>query len=69
MVALVNDPTDLLTTTEVGEVLGVSGKTVSRWADDGSLPVITLPSKHRRFRRSDVDAFLVGLAAGPGGAA
>ena len=53
-----SDPDDLLTTTEVGEILGVSGKTVSRYADLGTLPVLTLPSGHRRFRRSDIDALL-----------
>jgi len=52
------DPDDLLTTTEAGEILGVSGKTVSRYADLGTLPVLTLPSGHRRFRRSDLEALL-----------
>ena len=52
------DPEDLLTTTEAGELLGVSGKTISRYADLGQVPVITLPSGHRRFRRSDLDALL-----------
>jgi excisionase family DNA binding protein len=53
-----SDPDDLLTTTEAGEILGVSGKTVSRYADLGTLPVLTLPSGHRRFRRSDIDDLL-----------
>ena len=71
MVTSVTDPDELLTTTEAGELLGVSGKTVSRYADLGTLPVLTLPSGHRRFRRSDLDALLAGTATGPvsGGAA
>ena len=59
-----HDPDDLITTSEAGEILGVSGKTVSRYADLGTLPVLTLPSGHRRFRRSDVDAlFAAGRAS------
>ena len=58
MVTSVTDPDELLTTTEAGELLGVSGKTVVRYADLGTLPVLTLPSGHRRFRRSDIDNLL-----------
>ena len=49
---------DLLTSAEAGAVLGVSGKTVARYADAGTLPVVVLPSGHRRYRRSDLDALL-----------
>jgi len=71
MMADMSEPDDLLTTTEAGDILGVSGKTVSRYADLGTLAVIVLPSGHRRFRRSDIDALLAGTATGPvsGGAA
>lgn len=37
--------------------LGVSVETMRRWADNGQIPVITLPSGHRRFRLADLDAF------------
>ncbi|HSS09088.1 MAG TPA: helix-turn-helix domain-containing protein [Acidimicrobiales bacterium] len=50
---------DLLTTAEVADLAGVSRTTVWRWAEDGILPTaVELPSGHRRFRRSDVDALL-----------
>lgn len=58
MMAPMTDPADLLTSAEAGAVLGVSGKTIARYADTGLLPVITLPTGHRRFRRSDLDAML-----------
>jgi excisionase family DNA binding protein len=55
------DAPGLLTAAEVGQLLdGLSAETVNRWARDGKLPCITLPSGHRRFRRKDVDAILAG---------
>ena len=39
--------------TRAAEVLGVHPNTLRKWADDGIVPVILLPSGHRRF---DVDA-------------
>jgi len=48
----------LLTAKEVGDELGVSHFTVSRWAREGLFPAIALPGgKGWRFRRSDLDAF------------
>jgi excisionase family DNA binding protein len=44
-------------------LLGVSVDTVRRWSDDGRLPVTVLPSGHRRYRRSDIDALLAKGAA------
>lgn len=63
-----------MTAREVGEALGgISDETVNRWAREGKLPCITLPSGQRRYRRSDIDAILVPTAAGetthPGGGA
>lgn len=52
---------ELLTAKEAGEALGgVSDETVNRWARDGKLPCITLPSGQRRFRREIIDAILAG---------
>lgn len=56
---------ELLTAKEVGEALGgISDETVNRWAREGKLACITLPSGQRRFRRSVVDTILAGNVAG-----
>lgn len=56
---------ELLTAKEVGEALGgISDETVNRWARDGKLDHITLPSGQRRFRREVVDAILAGTSTG-----
>lgn len=49
---------DDLTSGEVAAILGVSTETVTNYADAGRLPHYRLPSGHRRFRRSDVEALL-----------
>lgn len=38
--------------------LGVTPRTLQRWAESGKFPSIILPSGRRRFRQSDVDALL-----------
>lgn len=43
---------------DVADVMGVAAKTVTRWADDGKLPVVRTVGGHRRFRQNDVIAFL-----------
>ncbi|GIE75753.1 hypothetical protein Aph02nite_17030 [Actinoplanes philippinensis] len=55
---------ELLTAKEAGEALGgVSDETVNRWARDGRIACITLPSGQRRFRREVIDAILAGNTA------
>lgn len=49
---------DLLTTGAAATILQVGRATVRRYADNGALPVIVLPSGQRRFRRRDVQALL-----------
>lgn len=49
---------DLLKAPEVGELLNVSGETVRRWAKEGRIAHVKLPSGKLRFRREDVDAAL-----------
>ncbi len=56
------DPDSLLTPEEVATALRVSTVTVGRWARDGKIPSIELPTGHRRFRRSAVDAILNGAS-------
>jgi predicted site-specific integrase-resolvase len=56
---------ELLTAGQVGKLLGgISDETVNRWARDGRLDCITLPSGVRRFRRETVDAILSGTSTG-----
>ena len=47
-----------MTTGEAARYLDVSLQTVRRWAKNGSLPVIILPSGHRRFRTEDIERLL-----------
>jgi excisionase family DNA binding protein len=47
---------DLLTVAEVAARLRVSDETVHRWAREGSLPYVPLPSGTKRFRREDIEA-------------
>lgn len=48
----------LLTPSEVARCFNVDPKTVSRWARDKIIPSTKTPGGHRRFRASDVRAFL-----------
>jgi excisionase family DNA binding protein len=48
----------LLTPREVAELLGVRTATVGWWVRTGALrPFVRTPGGHRRYRRSDVEAF------------
>jgi excisionase family DNA binding protein len=44
-------PSDWISLAEASRLLGVSGATLRRWADDGRVPVFTTPGGHRRFSR------------------
>ncbi len=46
---------DLLTSTEVAVLLGVSPSSVKRWAEDGRLACVKTTGKHRRFERAAVE--------------
>ena len=47
---------DFLGPGEAGRLLGVSPKTVARWASQGLIPAIVTLGGHRRFRRTDIEA-------------
>ena len=51
----------LLTVTQAARRLGVSPNTVRAWADSGAIPVLRLPSGHRRFEASALDAVRSGM--------
>jgi excisionase family DNA binding protein len=56
---------ELLTTSEVAEMLRTSSETVRRWAASGQIDAIPLPSGQYRIRRAVVDAILSGETAQP----
>ena len=49
---------DLLTSTEVAELLGVGASSVKRWADSGRLPCVRTLGGHRRFLRAELERAL-----------
>lgn len=49
---------DLLRPAQVALMLGVSTKQVQRYANQGKLRCVKLPSGHRRFRGRDVIGFM-----------
>ena len=58
---------DFLSAGQAAAILGVSPKTVSRWADMGLLPCIVTLGGHRRFDRGVIRgaAEQMGLAGPP----
>ncbi len=63
-----SDETDLLTSGEVAETLGVGPSTVKRWTESGELVCVKTLGGHRRFLRTAVMAFASrnGLKGGTG---
>lgn len=49
-----DDDQPLLTISEASRLLGISTITLRRWSDSGRVPVVMLPSGHRRYRREDI---------------
>lgn len=47
--------TDLLTASQAADAWGVSVYTVRRWARDGKVASLLLPSGRRRYRRTDIE--------------
>lgn len=55
---------ELMTAAEVAAMIPVHAETVRRWAREGQLTAVTLPSGRKRYRRCDVEALLTaGTAA------
>jgi excisionase family DNA binding protein len=54
------DGKELMTPSEVAEVLRVDAKTVTRWAERGLIRSIKTPGGHNRFYRTDIDAIVNG---------
>ena len=49
---------ELLSIGAAAAQLGVSIDTLRRWSASGRIPVVVLPSGHRRYSRDDIDALL-----------
>lgn len=47
---------ELLSSGEAAKILGVGASTIKRWADTGQIQCVKTLGKHRRFRRSEVEA-------------
>jgi len=60
-----DDGREWLTLGQAAAFLGAAQSTVRKWADAGRLPAFYTPGGHRRFRRSDLEAFLAGPRGGP----
>jgi excisionase family DNA binding protein len=49
---------------EAADYVGVHFTTLRRWTDQGKVPCIRTPGGRRRFKRSELDAFMSGLRQG-----
>jgi excisionase family DNA binding protein len=52
------EPSDWLTLGQAAKYLGVAQSTIRKWSDLKRVPTFYTPGGHRRYRRSDLDAFL-----------
>src|SRR5438045_9646354 len=50
--------TEWLTLGQAAKYLGVAQSTIRKWSDLGRVPAFYTPGGHRRYRRTDLDAFL-----------
>jgi len=55
---------DWLTLGQAAKFLGVAQSTIRKWSDLGRVPAFYTPGGHRRYRRSDLEAFIDN--SGPG---
>ena len=49
---------EILRSSEVARLLGVTRKTVWKWTVEGKIKAIRLPSGEFRYRREDVEEFM-----------
>jgi excisionase family DNA binding protein len=60
----VGSTAEWLTLGQAAKYLGVAQSTIRKWSDLGRVPAFYTPGGHRRYRRTDLDAFLE--RSGPG---
>src|SRR5215468_2945563 len=65
MTMAARDDSEWLTLGQAARFLGVAQSTIRKWSDQGRVPAFYTPGGHRRYRRSDLEAFLE--RSGPGG--
>ena len=53
-----------MTLGQAAKFLGVAQSTLRKWSDHGRIPTFVTPGGHRRYRRADLETFLV--RSGPG---
>ncbi len=53
-----------MTLGQAAKFLGVAQSTLRKWSDHGRVPTFYTPGRHRRYRRGDLETFLV--RSGPG---
>jgi len=61
----IRDDSEWLTLGQAARFLGVAQSTIRKWSDNGRVPAFYTPGGHRRYRRTDLEAFLD--RSGPGG--
>jgi excisionase family DNA binding protein len=49
---------DMLSPEEAARLLGISPRTLARWAREHRIPAVILPTGHRRYRVADIEAVL-----------
>jgi excisionase family DNA binding protein len=65
MTAMSVEAREWLSLTGASALLGVHPTTLRRWADAGEIPCFRTPGGHRRFRASDLAAWMEGSKAAP----
>jgi excisionase family DNA binding protein len=60
-------PTTYLRTAQVGDIMHVSPKTVSRWAKEGKLPFLRTLGGHRRYPEREIRQLQESLRVETGG--
>jgi excisionase family DNA binding protein len=53
-----------MTLGQAAKFLGVAQSTIRKWSDHGRIPTFYTPGGHRRYRRGDLETFLI--RSGPG---
>lgn len=57
--------TEYITTSEAGNICGVTRTTITRWIGEGLLNAFITPGGHRKIRREDLNRFLVAKNINP----
>ena len=51
-------PAELITSGQAASLVGVTDETIRRWADQGRIRHVRLPSGQLRFHRADIEALV-----------